>query len=108
MRVLPGASFIQVTGLNTPLTVVGIVGELNSSTAPLLAKGIATALGTSPQDLIVDLSETSFFGSAGVGVILSVRKYLREDARVILRKPQPFIRKMLDASRLDTVCVVED
>jgi hypothetical protein len=27
---------------------------------------------------------------------------------VILRTPQPFIRKMLDASRLDTVCVVED
>jgi anti-anti-sigma factor len=104
----PEVCFVQVTDLKTPRPVVAVVGELNFATAPLLAKGISAALDTSPRDLILDLTETSFLGSAGISIILLARKHLHKHALVVLRHPQPFVRRMLDACQLDTLCVVED
>lgn len=104
----PAACFVQVTDLNTSRPVVAIVGRVDEAAAPQLTKGIATALATAPQDLILDLAETSFLGAAGIRIIVLARKHVRKPHQVVLRHPQPFVRKMLGICRVDTVCVVED
>jgi anti-sigma B factor antagonist len=55
--------------------VLRTTGEIDMSTAPVLADEFAQALGTAtaPAPVVVDLSDVTFLSSAGLAVLLDAR-----------------------------------
>ncbi|MCC8250417.1 STAS domain-containing protein [Saccharothrix luteola] len=63
---------IRVTRAGDVL-VVGVAGELDIDTIPEVRATIASGLVEHPSALVLDLSEVSFFSSAGLSLLLEVR-----------------------------------
>lgn len=61
----------RVTG---PAVVLHVAGEIDMSTAPILAEECDQAIDTSAGRLVVDLTGVTFFGSAGLAVLLDARR----------------------------------
>lgn len=61
-----------------------VTGEIDSSTAPALGRGIDDVLAGAPGSLTVDLCGVSFLDSAGLSVLASAHRLARE-AGVALR-----------------------
>lgn len=47
-------------------------GEIDMNTAPVLAEEVGKAIG--PELVVVDLSDVTFFGSAGIAALLDARE----------------------------------
>lgn len=60
--------------LEGPAVVLRVAGEIDMSTAPVLAEECETAIESAGGRLIVDLSDVTFFGSAGLAVLLDARQ----------------------------------
>jgi anti-anti-sigma factor len=86
---------------------VVVRGEVDMTSAPKLADCVASAVVEPPGDLIFDLADTTFLDSAGLMVITSAQRRLPTSCRVIIRDPNPFIRKVLAIARMDTFCRIE-
>jgi anti-anti-sigma factor len=97
---------LPVDGGGTDCRVV-IRGEVDMTTAPQLADCVASAVVEPPGDLIFDLTDTTFLDSAGLMVITSAQRRLPESCGVILRDPNPFIRRILAIARMDALCRIE-
>ncbi len=55
--------------------VVGVSGELDIATAPVLSSAVAEALGVdTASHLILDLLEVTFLDSSGVGALVAIQK----------------------------------
>lgn len=52
------------------VTVVGVVGTLDSVTAPQLESAIADAVVTASDGVVIDLGGVDFLSSAGMGVLM--------------------------------------
>ncbi|MCE7003500.1 STAS domain-containing protein [Kibdelosporangium philippinense] len=77
-----------------PAVVLHVAGEIDMSTAPMLAEECDQAIESAPGRLVVDLSDVTFFGSAGLAVLLDahqrgeqegVQVRLVADGRPVLR-----------------------
>jgi anti-anti-sigma factor len=99
---------VEVDEFDASCPIIGTRGEVDIATALELAASMAKAIAKTPRNLVLDLSETSFFDCAGVGVIVSARQSLPEPSRVIVRQPRPFTRMVLTTLDVDTLCALED
>ena len=86
--------------------VVWLKGEHDASTVDALWETLDRAIAFDDADLVIDLSEVEFMGSATVGVIVRARESLRPRSRSLtLRSPSRCARRLLDlyglADRLD-------
>ncbi|MEU4680394.1 STAS domain-containing protein [Micromonospora sp. NPDC023737] len=72
-----------------PASVVGVRGPLDMDTVDLLVDFTKTVLaGLPPPVLVLDLSGVSFFGAAGVTVLLTVRQQAAaRGCALVIRKP---------------------
>jgi anti-anti-sigma factor len=78
-------------------TVVRLRGEHDASTVAALSETMARAIALDDADLVVDLSEVQFMGSATVGVIVRARELLAMRSRSLaLRSPSRCARRILD------------
>jgi anti-anti-sigma factor len=93
-------------GLGSVRRIV-VRGEVDMASAPELAECVAVAIVESPGDLVFDLTEATFIDSAGLKVIASARRDLPDFCQVILREPQPFVRKVLAIAQMGRTCVIE-
>jgi anti-anti-sigma factor len=57
-----------------PEVVVGVQGDLDLDTAPLIQATLIQALADAPR-VCLDLSEVRFFGAAGLRVIVGAREH---------------------------------
>jgi anti-sigma B factor antagonist len=86
--------------------VVTVVGEVDVLTAPRLLAAVSDALeraGSGP--VVVDLSEVSFLGSAGLAALVEAAlaaERRQEPLRVVVDHTRPVIRP-LEATGLDQV-----
>lgn len=97
---------VFTVGPETPMVVVR--GDVDMVTAPKLAEVVSEVLDTFPRRLVFDLYDVSLFGSAGVRVVAYARRWLPAGCPVILRRPQPLVRKVLAITGMDELCVIED
>ena len=97
---------VQVVDLKSPL--IHVRGEVDVATAPKLADCILTSLARDPRELELDLTDTTFLDCAGIGVIVWARNQLPDEARVVLRQPNPRIRRILDILKMDTVVAIKE
>ncbi len=76
-----------------------VVGQIDLATVDRFRQ--ATASHTSEgSELIVDLSDCSFLGSEGIGVLIDALRALGSAGRLVLRSPRGIIRKVLDLAGL--------
>ena len=46
-------------------------------------------------ELVLDLSECEYMGSEGIGVLIQAWKVVRDGGRLVLRSPNPTLRRVL-------------
>ena len=86
--------------------VVAVRGEIDIVTAPALWDVIVEVIADTNR-LVVDLSETDFIDSTGLGVLVRALKRLRHHGGdLILRSPKPNARKVLHITHLDRVMTI--
>jgi anti-anti-sigma factor len=90
------------------VVVVGLEGEIDIATAPLVWDAIAAALAEHDGRVVVDFSEVSFLDSQGIRALFMVNKDRGiEPGRLVLRAPQPQVRRVFELTALDTILPIE-
>jgi len=81
------------------------VGDLDSSTAPLLRQELSRR--RSPRHLIIDLSRVPFIDSAGLGALIGGIRRVREDGGdVALSSPRGEVMTVLRTTGFDRILPV--
>lgn len=84
--------------------VVHVAGEVDLANAPELDEQLATVMGQSPTQLIVDLTNVTFMDSTGLGVLVRALKRSREqEIRLDLIVTNERVLKVIGITGLDTV-----
>jgi anti-sigma B factor antagonist len=86
-----------------PVATVAVKGELDVATAPELIAAIA-ALEPGYEELVVDLSECTFFASSGISVLLDENaRGASERFRLVVVKAPPEVQRIFDLTSLDDI-----
>jgi anti-sigma B factor antagonist len=76
-----------------------LVGEIDSYTAPALAKRLANE----PQVLMVDLAGVTFIDSSGLRILVEAHQArIDSDASLTLRSPSAAVQRLLEISGLSS------
>jgi anti-anti-sigma factor len=86
-----------------PCVVVGITGELDMNAVPRVRAELDTAMeGMRPPHLVVDLSETTFCDSLGLGLLVSTLTRVRDaGGRLGMVVVNGMISRLLAITNLD-------
>ena len=88
----------------TGAQVVTLAGELDSSNAATLQERVASIPPRLAAPLIFDLTGLRFMDSAGIAVLIGAAA---KASSVSLRNPSPIIRRVLEATGLTGVFLIE-
>ena len=89
-----------------PGPVVSLVGELDLSSAPVLAETLDQVLDRCPQVVTLDLSGLDFIDSTGLSLLARTSKALKGyDGRLRLLSPRPAVRRVLELVGLHPLLV---
>jgi anti-anti-sigma factor len=89
--------------------LLGVAGEIDMATAPVLEQAALALLDERPRRLVLDFSGVPFCDSSGIGVL--VRLYNRAVAggcKVSIRQPTPNVRAILDMTALTRIFEIDD
>ena len=92
-------------------TVLTLAGELDVATADVLRERIRRIIGrnTEARDLVLDMSELTFLDVPGLGAVLEARRRLADSGgSLVLRRPRPMVRRMVELLNLEEALHVED
>jgi len=77
------------------------VKELGAAVAPAFRDSARAALSDEQRNIEVDLSQTTFVDSAGLGALIALHKTARSrQGAVRLLDPQPQVRQLLELTRM--------
>lgn len=88
-------------------TTVYIDGELDLVTKPFFAERLALVLRNNPRRLVLDMERTSFMDCGCAQVIAATTRSLPADACLVIRRPGPGIRRVLELTGTDACCEIE-
>ena len=84
-----------------PVATIAVKGELDVATAPELIAAIA-ALEPGYEELVIDLSECSFFASSGISILLDQNSRSEADGfTLVVVKAPPEVQRIFDLTSLD-------
>ncbi len=87
------------SGETLRITSVQQLGEAN---ARAFRDWVRSALGPGHRNIEIDLAQTAFIDSAGLGALIALHKTaVGRQGRLTLRNPQPGVRQILALTRLD-------
>jgi len=87
----------KTTAGGTEVVVVKIHGSINSTTTPTLDTEIEELIAKKNYMIVVDLSDTDFISSSGIGVLLSTVNILRDkDGDLLLMNAPKLIDDILE------------
>jgi anti-sigma B factor antagonist len=88
--------------------VVTVRGEIDMVSAPVLWESLLDIIQDTNR-VVIDLAETEFIDSTGLGVLVRALKRLRHrGGDLVLRSPRINARKVLSVTCLDRVMTIED
>ena len=81
-----------------------VAGELDIATAPQLRRSVSALMGSGCRDVVVDLTETTFLDSCGLGALVwaSHRMHAAGGTLTILN-PVGSVAKVIDVAGVDQV-----
>jgi anti-sigma B factor antagonist len=88
--------------------VVVVTGELDLITRPVLADRLSAVLGTRPRQLVLDLAGTGFMDCGSARMIALAGRFLPDGGRLIIRRPSPAVRRVLELTGYDAGCEIEE
>lgn len=97
------ATFEVVSGPAAGAVTLKVGGEIDVATSPGLRRELYALLDENPEHIVVDLSDTTFVDSSGLGVLVGVLKRLREadpDTTLVLASMQDPVRKVFEITGL--------
>ena len=100
---------IKIIEMDETYTHIALSGRLDVIGAGEIENKFIGFVVARKKNAVVDLSEVSFLGSMGIRVIISAAKALGlENKILILLKPKPLVKEVLDASGIGTLIAIED
>jgi stage II sporulation protein AA (anti-sigma F factor antagonist) len=96
------------TGREGGRVVVRAEGEIDVRTAPGLRRALDEAVAAGSGDLVVDMAAVTFLDSSGLGVLLGRLRRMPPGRRLVLRRPRPTVRALLDLAGVTRLVAVED
>jgi anti-anti-sigma factor len=99
---------VEASAPDNGIPVIVVHGEVDRVSAPELTDVVGDVLEGIPSALIFDLSNVKRLGLAGVRVIDYAAQALVGGAPIVLRRPQPRVRRMLELTHTDEFCTIED
>jgi anti-sigma B factor antagonist len=87
-------------------TVVSLCGELDVSSSSGLSDELVGLIEAGTTDLIIDLAKLAFIDSTGLSAILRANRKL-ERGHLVLRKPNPIVRQVLEITGLTGALRIE-
>jgi anti-sigma B factor antagonist len=92
--------------------ILGLAGEVDLLTAPNLEVALtgATREISAPDSLVVDTTEVTFFGSAGIGALMAIYADTKANgvALVVVAPPESPTRRTLAVLALDQTLPIAD
>jgi anti-sigma B factor antagonist len=89
--------------------IVRVRGEIDMSTCPALRDELYRLAAARAPRVVVDMSQTTFIDSAGLGVLVGALKRMREHGgRLELRSLEASTRKVFEITGLTDVFLVSD
>lgn len=89
--------------------VVEISGDLDLATAPALRQEVLAQLSGGHRKIVVDLTETEFIDSVGLGLLVAVLKRVRVlDGHLAIVCPDTRLRRLFAVTDLDRVFELYD
>ena len=80
------------------------IRELNQRNALVILQTVNAALTNKVKIIVIDLSQTVFLDSHGVGALITLRNMMvRRGGTVRLLNPSPLVKQVLDLTRLHRV-----
>lgn len=90
------------------IIALGLVGEIDLSSADLLVATINSAIDSGARSVVLDFSEVTFINSTGLGALVAATKRLRSDGGdLILRHFRGIPASALATTGLDRFFTVE-
>ena len=91
------------------LIVLKVTGELDVESSPQLRQVVTTALADGARQVVLDLSDTSFIDSFGIGVIVGALKRVRQRGGDLqLVRPVTRVWRVLEICGLDRIIESSD
>jgi stage II sporulation protein AA (anti-sigma F factor antagonist) len=88
--------------------IVRIEGEVEFATAPRLRATLLDLAQEGASPVVVDLAEVSFLDSAGISLLIQAKKRLASaGSDLVLRSPQPHVRRVLEISGVTDLFRIE-
>jgi len=98
----------QVVDQNKYSVITSHVDKLNASNAPELKSELLNLNKNSVNNIIIDLSNTSYCDSSGLSAILTANRLCKNSGgKFILCGLQPNVQKMIEISQLNRVLNIE-
>jgi anti-sigma B factor antagonist len=92
--------------LDARVSVISVAGELDLSTAPRLKWMLVDALAAGRDQLVVDLSRTTFMDSTALGVLVGVRRRLDARERLAIVCASPEVLKIFEYAGMDAAFAI--
>ncbi len=78
-------------------TVLKLIGQLDTDTAPQMGALIARLQHAPPEALILDLQDLNYISSAGLRCVFQLKKLMEnKNSRFVIFQPSPQVRKVFD------------
>ena len=102
----PGFVSFETTFSRGTATLM-ISGELDLSTMPLLSEHLSLILRQRPRRLVVDMARTGFMDCASARLIAGAVRSLPDTGQLVIRRPSPAVRRVLELTTLDADCEIQ-
>lgn len=102
----PGMATFEATFSRGTATLV-IIGELDLNTMPLLSECLSLVLEQKPQRVVVDMARTSFMDCGSARLIAGAVRSLPDSGHLVIRRPSPAVRRVLELTALDVECQIQ-
>jgi len=99
-----GAGSVDITLDEAGVPTIKLSGEVDMSNVDALRRLIEPVVARAPERVIFDLASLTFMDSSGIALLLQVSA---KTGTVRLRDPSALVRRMLDATGLSDVLVVD-
>ncbi|HEV3228069.1 MAG TPA: STAS domain-containing protein [Solirubrobacteraceae bacterium] len=87
--------------------VVSVAGEIDLFTAPELKQRLVSLIDSGQRHIVIDLSETTFLDSTGLGVLIGAVKRLRgQDGELVIVNRDESIAKTFEITGLDQIFTI--
>ncbi len=86
--------------------IYALKGKLDTTSAPALEKELETDLSDA-KELVFDLEDLEYISSAGLRILLSAKKQMGADGRMVVRHVQELVMEVFEITGFADILTIE-